>query len=224
MNEERAAFDPAQYERLSTGSVPGYAALQELVAFAVAATIPPSGKILDLGCGTGAGVLALSRVLPDARLVACDPVDSMVAAARVRCEEARAVARFYTGAIADVPSEAPFDAIVCTLVLQFVPAPERGAFLRAILNSLRPGGVLVMTALAKAAAPDEDALWGRIRRHYAATHGVPSSALAAREAETRGKVQPLSSTELAKELAGAGFQQVVPLYQLLSVHTTFATR
>lgn len=47
---ERAAFDPAQYERLSQGSVPGYAALQDIVAIAVAAagftTVTPILRVL----------------------------------------------------------------------------------------------------------------------------------------------------------------------------------
>ena len=218
MSEGGPVFDPARYERLSTGTVPGYAALQELVALAVAAESPPSAKVLDLGCGTGAGVVALARALPEAELVACDPLASMVTAARARCDEARVGARWVVGGLEEVEAAGPFDAVVCTLVLHFVPPRERAAFLTKVRERLVPGGVLVITTLERADAPEIDGAWRRIRRHHAISMGVAPDELAAREAETRGKVHPLTSAELRDELLAAGFAAVMPTFQLLAVH------
>jgi trans-aconitate methyltransferase len=93
------SFDPTQYDRLAAGTVPGYAALEELIALAAATVAPASARVLDLGCGTGAGTLALGRALPGATLVACDPVAPMVATARARCEAAQVRARFVVGGL-----------------------------------------------------------------------------------------------------------------------------
>lgn len=219
---ERATFDPVQFERLSTGSVPGYTALQDMVAVAAAAVSPPSAKVLDLGCGTGAGIVSIARAMPGVRLVGCDPMEPMIATARARCEEAGVKAQLVTGALPSVLSEAPFDVVVCTLVLHFVPPDDRAALLRGIRAALRPGGALVITALERPDTPDAERVWSLIRKHYAATKGVTPAELAARAAQTQGKVHPLASGELADGLRAAGFTAVTPLVRLLAVHTALA--
>ncbi|HEY5947850.1 MAG TPA: class I SAM-dependent methyltransferase [Kofleriaceae bacterium] len=214
-----APFDPDQFDRLSTGSVPGYAALQDLVAHAAAALAPPASTVLDLGCGTGAGMLALARALPDAHLIGCDPAPPMVAATRSRCEAAGVTATVLVGGISAVAVDTRFDVIVCTLVLHFIPPDERVSFLAAIRARLRPGGALVLGVLQRSQDEAAQAAWIQIRRHYALARGVTPAELAAREAETRGKVYPLSSEELHDVLARAGFAPAIPLYQLLAVHS-----
>lgn len=152
---ETAPFDPQQYDRLS-GSVPGYAALQELVALAAAATAPSSHPaVLDLGCGTGAGLLALALALArsDPRLTACDPSPPMVATARSRCAAAGVTVELVVGDLSAVAPDARFDVIVCTLVFHFVPPDERSALLSAIRARLRPGGSLVISALGRSRIP-----------------------------------------------------------------------
>ena len=218
-----APFDPQQYERLSTGSVPGYAALQELVALAAAATGPASSSlVLDLGCGTGHGTLALARALPDVQLIACDPAAAMVAAARSRCEAAGVKAHFVAGGLGAVPGDARFDVVVCTLVLHFIPAAERVAFLASIRERLRPGGALVLSVLGRSMDPAVQAVWTQIRLHHATSRGITPAELAARDAETRGKVHPLSPEDVHAALDSAGFPNAVPLYQLVAVHSWLA--
>jgi tRNA (cmo5U34)-methyltransferase len=222
VSDERAPFDPDRYDRLSTGSVPGYAALQDLVALAAAAMAPTPSTVLDLGCGTGTGSLALARTLPDAHLIACDPAAPMVATARRRCEAAGVTARFIVGDLSAVADDAPFDVVVCTLVLHFVAPDERVAFLAAIRARLRPGGALVLSVLQQSTDRDVQAVWTQVRRHYATLQGVTQAELAARDTETRGKVHPLTSEELRAALGSAGFTAVTPLYQLVAAHSWLA--
>lgn len=218
-----APFDPHQYERLSSGSVPGYAALQDLVALAAAAAAPASAtSVLDLGCGTGAGTVALARTLPDVHLMACDPATAMVAAARSRCEAAGVTAHFVVGGLSAVPDDARFDVVVCTLVLHFIPVEERVAFLTSIRERLRPGGAMILSVLGRSKDPAVQAVWNQIRLHHATSRGITPAELAAREAETRGRVQPLSPNEVHAALDSAGFTNVVPLYQLVAVHSWLA--
>lgn len=222
MNGRAAAFDPAQYERLSTGTVPGYAALQELVAVTAAALAPADAKVLDLGCGTGAGLLALARAMPEARLMGCDPAPPMVAAARARLDEAGVNARLTSGPLSAAAPEGPFDLIVCTLVLHFVPPSERSELLADLRGALRPGGALVISVLERSDAPEVQRAWNQIRRHYAAKRGVTPAELEAREAQTRGKVHPFGPGELADTLDAAGFTASTPLFRSLAVHTRLA--
>jgi tRNA (cmo5U34)-methyltransferase len=220
---QRAPFDPQQYERLSTGTVPGYAALQELVALAAAAEAPsPRAAVLDLGCGTGAGLLALARALPDAHLTACDPAPAMVEAARTRCEDRGVKAQLVVGGLAAVAQDPPFDVIVCTLVLHFIRPPDRVPLLADLRARLRPGGRLVISALGRSTEPDVQAVWTKVRRHHAASNGIAPAELAARDVETQGKVFPIGPEELSTALRGAGFTSIAPLYRLLAVHSWLA--
>lgn len=218
-----APFDPQQYERLSSGSVPGYAALQDLVALAAAAIGPAApGSVLDLGCGTGEGTVALAHTLPDVQLIACDPAAAMIAAARSRCEAAGVKAHFVVGGLGAVPDDARFDVVVCTLVLHFIPPEERVPFLTSIRERLRPGGALILSVLGRARDPAVQGVWSQIRLHHAKSRGIAPAELAAREAETRGKVHPLSPEEVRAVLDSAGFTNAVPLYQLVAVHSWLA--
>lgn len=220
-----APFDPQQYERLSSGTVPGYEELQDLVALAATAAAPASSSsVLDLGCGTGAGTAALARRLPDAQLIACDPSAAMVAAARARCEATGVRAHFVAGGLAAVPDDARFDVVVCTLVLHFIPPDERVMFLSSIRERMRPGGALILSALGRSTDPAVQAVWTQIRRHHATSRGITSGELAAREAETKGKVHPLLPEEVHAALDSAGFSDAVPLYQLLAIHSWLARR
>lgn len=218
-----APFDPHQYERLSSGSVPGYEALQDLVALAAAAAAPGlSCDVLDLGCGTGAGTVALARTFPGAQLIACDPATPMVEAARSHCEAAGVKAHFVVGGLAAVSDDARFDVVVCTLVLHFIPPDQRVTFLSSIRERMRPGGVLILSVLGRAKDPALQAVWTRIRRHHATSRGIAPAELAAREAETKGKLHPLLPEEVHAALDSAGFAEALPLYQLLAMHTWLA--
>lgn len=219
---ETTRFDPQQYDRLA-GSVPGYAALQELVALAAAATAPSSHPaVLDLGCGTGAGLLALALARPDARLAACDPSPPMVATARSRCAAAGVKVDLVVGDLAAVAPDAWFDVIVCTLVFHFVPPGERSTLLSAIRARLRPGGSLVISALGRSMDPAVQAEWMQLRHHYAISRGIAADELAAHGAEIQGKVFPIAPDELSAALHAAGFTSITPLCQLLAVHSWLA--
>lgn len=221
---ETAPFDPQQYDRLS-GSVPGYAALQELVALAAAATAPSSHPaVLDLGCGTGAGLLALALALArsDPRLTACDPSPPMVATARSRCAAAGVTVELVVGDLSAVAPDARFDVIVCTLVFHFVPPDERSALLSAIRARLRPGGSLVISALGRSRDPAVQAEWMQLQHHYAVSRGIAAGELAARGAEIQRKVFPIAPDELSAALHAAGFTPITPLCQLLAVHSWLA--
>lgn len=219
---EGTAFDPEHYDRMATGTVPGYVALQDLVALAAAAMAPASSTVLDLGCGTGTGLLALRRALPDAHLIACDPVAPMVAAARTRCEAAGVIAELVVGELSTISHDVQFDVVVCTLVLHFVPPDERVAFLSAIRARLRPGGVLVISVLGRATEPPVQAVWAQVRDHYASSRGSAPVEIASRAAETGRRVHPVSPDELRAAFASAGFALAAPLYQLLAVHCWLA--
>jgi SAM-dependent methyltransferase len=101
--------------------------------------IPPGGRWLDVGCGTG----ALSRTVLDlaepSELVGVDQSAAFVEAASLRIPDPRA--SFVQADARELPADlAGFDAVVSGLVLNFVPEPR--AAVAAMAGATRHGGTV----------------------------------------------------------------------------------
>ena len=98
-------------------------------------------RILDAGCGNG----YLSRLLAErgAEVVGVEPTDRMVAFARELEVERRQGIRYVQADLTRLPDLAgPFDVVVCSMVLMAIP--DWRPALRACVDALRPGGLLVI--------------------------------------------------------------------------------
>ncbi|WP_243740464.1 class I SAM-dependent methyltransferase [Streptomyces sp. 8K308] len=99
-------------------------------------------RVLDAGCGHG----YLSRMLADrhARVVGVEPTDGMFTYA---LEQERALGQGIEYVKADLTRlpdlGAPFDAVVCSMVLQVIP--DWKPAMRACVRALRPGGLFVLS-------------------------------------------------------------------------------
>lgn len=213
MSSTTDSFDPVQFDRLATLSVPGYTALQELVALAASHALPQTARILDVGCGTGSGLLALAKVCPNATFVACDPVPAMLEAARERCANASMLVEFIHGSIEAIENAPTFDVIVSTLVLHFIPPQLRALWLSALRARLRPEGKLILTTLVH--DDQTNAVWAELRKQYVIQQGLPLAELARRQAQST--MVPVAENELREQLRSAGFAAPITLYQILAV-------
>lgn len=99
--------------------------------------LPPRGRVLDIGCGSGAWIAALLRAHPEARAVGLDVSPEMLARARRRLGDR---ATWIEGDAPAAMPEGPFDAIACSYALTMASDPD--AILRAAAQALAPGGVL----------------------------------------------------------------------------------
>ena len=104
-------------------------------------TARPDGVILDLGCGPGAGLAALRRRWPAARLVGLDLSTASLAAAHGHARPDGAVV-----VRADLSRPLPLadrgvDALVCHNVTELLPEPA--ALIGEACRVLRPGGTAV---------------------------------------------------------------------------------
>jgi SAM-dependent methyltransferase len=101
--------------------------------------LPPGGRWLDVGCGTGALSAALLEHAAPRAVAGIDPSAGYVAYARARAPGARV--GFQVGDARALPYAAgAFDAVVSGLVLNFVPQPARAVAEMARVT--RPHGVV----------------------------------------------------------------------------------
>jgi len=92
------------------------------------------GRAVDVGCGNGAFLAALSRAMPGWSLVGTELSDKY----RDRIEAIPRVERLYTGPLDEIPGQ--FDLVSMIHALEHIPHPVE--LLRSVAGILRPGGTL----------------------------------------------------------------------------------
>ncbi|MGH2562525.1 MAG: class I SAM-dependent methyltransferase, partial [Thermomicrobiales bacterium] len=103
--------------------------------------IPPGGRWLDVGCGTGALSTVILEGADPAAVVGVDPSAGYAAYARQQIADPRL--RFEVGDARALPVErAAFDAVVSGLMLNFVPAGEQRTAVDEMRRAARPGGAV----------------------------------------------------------------------------------
>lgn len=104
-------------------------------------SLPLSGRVLDVGCGTGALLQELARKFPQVTLVGVDPVAEMLAVARGRVPPSTELRE---GWAEELPFEDnDFDVVVSCNMFHYVRQPV--SVLMEMSRVLRPGGELLIT-------------------------------------------------------------------------------
>jgi ubiquinone/menaquinone biosynthesis C-methylase UbiE len=105
--------------------------------FAEFTALPPGGRFLDVGCGTGALVVSILRRDPGATVVGVEPSTAYVTHCRGRIRDGRA--SFESGNAMALPfDDDSFDGTLALLILQEIPAP--GLAVEEMRRVTRPGG------------------------------------------------------------------------------------
>ncbi|MDX1540038.1 MAG: class I SAM-dependent methyltransferase [Geminicoccaceae bacterium] len=138
--EQVPALYPADYLAYGGGSRGRgvYGRLKEILArreaSVVARHVPDGGSVLDVGCGAGKFLAVLHRLRPDLALAGVDIEDCGIGGLPGLT--------FHQGQLEELAlPPGSFDAVYCSNLIEHVPDPL--AFLSAVREVLKPGGVLV---------------------------------------------------------------------------------
>jgi SAM-dependent methyltransferase len=103
--------------------------------------IPPAGRWLDVGCGTGSLTQAVLQATSPSRITGVDLSNSFIGLARRQISDDRA--QFIVGNAQALPVETGgFDAVVSGLALNFFPQPAQA--LAEIVRASKPGGLVAV--------------------------------------------------------------------------------
>jgi ubiquinone/menaquinone biosynthesis C-methylase UbiE len=104
--------------------------------------LPPGGRILEVGCGRGIGLLALAGLLEPSQIAGIDIDAALLAKAESAFQDRGVRARFLPADVRDLPFEdTSFDTVFDFGTCYHAPQPERA--LLEIARVLRPGGLFV---------------------------------------------------------------------------------
>lgn len=110
----------------------------------VAASVPPTGNVLDLGCGHGLFSLRLALASPDRRVLGVDPSSVKLEVAR-RASQGLPNLEFRLGTVDEVEKQS-FQVITLLDVLYLLPVEEKLHILRRCRQLLAPDGLLLIKA------------------------------------------------------------------------------
>lgn len=97
-----------------------------------------AGRVLEVGAGTGTNFRYYPTTVD--RVVAVEPEESLLGQARMAAAGAKVPVSIAGHTIETLSETAPFDAVVCSLVLCTVEDPD--AVVRELYSRLKPGGEL----------------------------------------------------------------------------------
>lgn len=127
-----------------------FRARNRLILWALHRYAPGLKSFLEIGCGTGFVISAVSKQFPDAILLGSEYLEEGLVYARQRLP----LAEFKQMDARQVPYDSAFDAIGIFDVLEHIE--EDGLVLEQILKALKPGGVAVITV------PQHRWLWSAV--------------------------------------------------------------
>lgn len=221
-DESRAARYDERFARLA----PMREALHFLTAMALQG-LPADARVLCVGAGTGAELLALAAHFPGWRFTAVDPSAPMLAICRQRLEAAGVLARceFHEGVVSGLRASPEFHAATSILVSQFITArSDRITFFREIARRLLPGGRLITADLSTGAFPQQHQLRVDLWRAMLQYSGVEAAHITEMFKAWQRDVAILPASEIEDLLVQGGFAAPALISQALLIHAWLARR
>jgi 2-polyprenyl-3-methyl-5-hydroxy-6-metoxy-1,4-benzoquinol methylase len=127
---------------------------------AVAAHVPASGPVLEVGCGHGLLSLLLALGSPRRQVTGIDVDEGKLAAARAAAVAGGLAATFAPAEDGELPA-GPWGGIAIVDVLYLLADADQRALLRACAEALAPGGTLVVKEMAP--LPRWKATWNTVQ-------------------------------------------------------------
>jgi len=221
-DQEKAASYDTRFAKLS----PIGGALH-LLAAGVLEELPGDARVLCVGAGTGAEILALGNRFPGWRFVAVEPSGAMLDLCRGKLAEAGVADRceFHEGYLDSLPETKAFHAATSILVSHFlVDLDQRRKFFEEISERLVVGGMLVSVDLCGGENEEMDLRLFEVWKRLFGISGMDGEQIAQFTAAYGRDVAVSSAGAIEELIASAGFEEPVAFFQAVLMRGWFARR
>lgn len=224
MNSEIIEFFGKEHAANYDKSSKGIAAIKDalhLVSKISLMDLPYDSKILCVGAGTGAELIALAQSNPGWKFTALDSSQAMLDVCREKLDKAGMLSRcdFHHGYIDSLPNSKTYDAATSILVSQFLTRKaDRVDFFQQIKRHLIPDGYLINADLAR---PKADHRYRALMASWVKMHRYNGLSEAQAEASTslwNTHVAVSEPGEVEEILVAGGFEHPMLAFQVLFIH------
>lgn len=192
------------FDDMINRSVPGYRTIISSLTPLARRVVPEGGRIYDLGCSLGAGLLTLYAGQPKAEIIGVDNSSAMVAKCR---EHVPTDIILQQADIYDIALQ-PCQLVVLNFTLQFIPMQQRLPILQRIAAALQPGGWLVLSEKIKIADPASDEVLIDLHHEFKRSQGYTDLEIARKRQALEKSLLPESGEVHEQRLMSAGFTHV----------------
>lgn len=210
------------YRQRIRSSVPGYDAMLEIAAAAMAQTAGAggtAGSVLVVGPGPGEELPPLLTALPTAHFTLLEPSGQMreTCAARIAAAGAHDRCQLLERGLeaGETPPGGPFDAVLCLNVLHLMPPEQQRPLLHSLIAATATGGSLLLGAYSESASGPAFADLMAVSRTRLRLLGLSEALIEQLMASRNRLVFSLEQSLLEASLAEAGMEPPLLLLQSL---------
>jgi len=204
----------AVFDDMIQRSVPGYRLLISMVALLAQRYCQANTLVYDLGCSTGANIIALASALESnltCEIVAIDNAQAMLEQARKNYDNA-ALATNIIWQCEDVCNSSVNNAslVIMNYTLQFVPQSQRDDLIGGIAQGLIAGGAMLLSEKICYQSADLDIEMNELYHSFKSANGYSNLEIAQKRTALENVLVRETIDTHVSRLRSAGFTKVLP--------------
>ena len=208
-------------------SVPGYSAIISAIGLLSSRFAQADSVCYDLGCSLGAATLSMRHKISAAncKIIAVDNSTAMLS----RCQKiiARDTAsipvELVCSDIQDIKIQNA-SVIVLNFTLQFIPLPERNAFIKKIYAGLNPGGLLILSEKLMFNDVRQQSLQTEMHHAFKKANGYSDMEISQKRASLENVLIPETFTAHKNRLLQSGFDNAEVWFQYFNFASIIALK
>ena len=204
------------FDDMLSRSVPCYQQVIAMTAAILKKFLHPQDLICDLGCSTGTTIISLARILAELRpvFIGFDNSRAMIDKALIKAEMygKKQNVSFLQQDILKF-SRSDTGAIILNYTMQFIRPLDRPKFAARLYQSLRPGGVLIMSEKVISTNPTINRCYIDFYLDFKRDQGYSEIEITRKREALENVLVPFSCRENITMLEQAGFTDVEPFFQ-----------